>query len=197
MSPPSKKHKLSIVSSNKVRTKGHRDRLEFCKRLANDLNCEDHFFGRGIKDFKDKWVTLKEYEYTIAIENSQEEHWITEKLTDPFIAYTFPFYFGAPNVGNYYPKNSFQKIDINDYEKSKKVICNIINCNTFYSEHLTSLTLARKTFFDRFVFPRHIENFKKNTKCRADLVDPVLIKKDPGLSKANGALRRFKSYLNW
>ena len=44
--------------------------------------------------------------YTLAIENTSEPHYFSEKITDAFLCNTMPIYFGAPNIFEYFPKNS-------------------------------------------------------------------------------------------
>lgn len=196
LKPLKKKFELSIVTSNKVATRGHRERLEFCRQLAFDLRCEQHLFGRGIKTFSDKWSVLRDYKYTVAIENSQQEHWITEKLTDPFLSYTFPFYYGAPNIFEYYPKKSLQNIDISNYNLSKRIIENILNQSSHYSEHISDLIVARTIFLDSFIFSRHLENFVLSSNAAPPLFRKQYIFRDPGRGKKNMFFRKIKKFLS-
>lgn len=159
LAPPTKNKLISIISSNKTITRGHKHRLDFCKQLALELKCEQHFFGRGINDFNTKWDVFRDYKYTVAIENSTENHWITEKLTEPMIAYCFPIYHGAPNVGEYYPKDSLQKIDINDFNSTLKTIENLLSSEAHYEESVPALIEARSLFFGQYLFVHHIKRF--------------------------------------
>ena len=139
---------LSIVVSNKVSTKGHKDRLDFCLKLKEKLGDKVDLFGRGFKDFEDKWNVIAPYKYSIAIENSIENDWITEKLGDCYTSHTFPFYMGAPNVSEYYNPNSYELIDIRDFEGSLKRILDILNDNTHYEEHLNYLIDAKYNYIN-------------------------------------------------
>jgi hypothetical protein len=178
--PIHKNHELSLISSNKIFTRGHRQRLDFCQQLAEDFGCQNHFFGRGINEFSSKWTPLKNYKYTIAIENSREDHWITEKLTDPYLAYTFPFYYGAQNAIDYYPENSFTAIDINDYAASKAAIETVLNNDKHYLEHQKYLAEARHIYLYQHVFTNHIDRFVTRNETKSTKLKPDIIRPDPG-----------------
>ena len=145
-----KKEKLiSIVVSNKKTTQGHRDRLDFCLKLKEKLGDKVDLFGRGFNDFNDKWEVIAPYKYSIAIENSIEDHWITEKLGDCYTSHTFPFYMGAPNVHEYYDSNSFVLIDIYDFENSLDKILNVLNDSRHYENHLAYLQEAKLNYINK------------------------------------------------
>lgn len=47
-----------------------------------------------------KWVF--ESQFTIAVENCRQDHYMSEKLLDCFLALSVPIYIGAPNVTDYF-----------------------------------------------------------------------------------------------
>jgi len=79
----------------------------------------------------------------IAVENHVYDHHLTEKLPDAFLGYTLPFYHGAPNAADYFPKESFIPIDINDYRRSREIISSHIN-NNEYQDRLPYIIEARR-----------------------------------------------------
>jgi glycosyltransferase involved in cell wall biosynthesis len=101
------KHKnISCVSSNKSFLEGHRVRLSMVNHiLSND--CKDYFdmYGIGFQQIETKMDALKEYRFSIAIENGYRTNYATEKLSDCFLTGTIPIYFGCPNVRDYFDKN--------------------------------------------------------------------------------------------
>lgn len=141
---------ISIVVSNKAFTPGHKKRLEFCLNLKKHFGSKIDIFGRGINEFNDKWDVLAPYKYSIAIENSVETDWMTEKIGDCFTSLTFPFYFGCPNINEYYNTDSYQLIDINDFEKSCTIIEKIINDENHYNQHLESLIRSKNKYINKF-----------------------------------------------
>ena len=49
-----------------------------------------------------KEETLLDYRYSIIIENTKQDNYITEKLIDCLIVGTIPIYWGCPNVSDYF-----------------------------------------------------------------------------------------------
>lgn len=50
---------------------------------------------------------LMKYQYNLAIENSRNINYFTEKLIDCFLTKTIPIYFGCPNIGDYFDTRGF------------------------------------------------------------------------------------------
>lgn len=55
----------------------------------------------------DKFITLKNYKFSICFENAIFGGWITEKIIDSLFAGCVPVYWGAPDVTNYIPAEAF------------------------------------------------------------------------------------------
>src|SRR5215470_7116208 len=113
---------LSVVSSDKSFTDGHRKRQAFVNMLKTHLGDGLDVYGRGVKDIKDKWDAIAEYKYHVVIENSVYRDYWTEKLADCFLAGAYPFYHGCPNLPEYFPSGSFTAIDINKPEEAIDII---------------------------------------------------------------------------
>ena len=143
MQPPQKTKLISVVSSKKTMCEGHRQRLAFVEELKAHFGDKLDVFGRGIRDFTDKWEVVAPYKYHIAIENQQQDYYVTEKFMDPFLAFSYPVYYGAPNADNVFPKDSFTAIDIKDPLSAINTIENIIS-NDAYAEKMTSVLAARE-----------------------------------------------------
>lgn len=63
---------------------------------------------------KDKHEFLKQYKFTLSIENSSYPGYSTEKITDAFAAGSIPIYWGDPRITEIFNPKSF--IRINDFE---------------------------------------------------------------------------------
>ncbi len=145
---------LSIITSNKQGTFGHRQRYKFALNLKEVLGDQADLFGRGINDFNDKWDALAPYKYSMAIENCSTEDYVSEKLFDCYLTHTFPFYYGAPNVDTYFPPKSYEPININDFAGSIEKIKDIINNPKHYQEHLPYIIEAKLKYLNDYnVFP--------------------------------------------
>lgn len=111
MAVPLKTKHISCISSTLSQLEGHRKRIRFVQALRTEKSAID-FFGRGIRFVHDKMEALRDYRYSIAIENASMPHYFTEKINDCFLAYTVPLYYGCTNIGKYFPEKSFIRIDI-------------------------------------------------------------------------------------
>jgi hypothetical protein len=153
-----KTKKISMITSNKTMNDGHKKRLEFCFKLKDYFGSAIDLYGRGIRDFDDKWDVLAPYEYSIAIENDVVPHWMTEKLYDCFLAHTFPIYYGCPNIAEYFNSKAFETIDIHNLDDSKKTIEKILNTPGHYVQHLPDIKAAKIRYLEHYnIFPLIIE----------------------------------------
>lgn len=123
---PEKTKLISVITSNKAFTQGHLDRIHFVEKLKERYGDKIEVFGRGYRDFDDKWEILAPYKYHISIENSSQPYYWTEKISDCFLAETFPFYHGCTNLSDYFPKEAFQPINILDFDRTAEIIDRLI-----------------------------------------------------------------------
>ena len=128
---PKKEKLLSVITSNKTMCDGHIKRIKFVELLKKHFGNDIDVFGRGINDFADKADVLMPYKYHIAIENTSQNDYVTEKLLDPYLTYTYPIYYGAPNVNEYFSEESLSSIDINRPEDAVKRIETVIHEERF------------------------------------------------------------------
>jgi hypothetical protein len=124
------------------------------KLLQSDLDFD--FYGRGwhnIADSRYKGVAtnkheiLRQYEYSIAIENSCEANYASEKIFDCFLNNTVPLYYGCPNISELYDKNSYELLDL-ESPLIIEEIKNIINSsNEKYKDHLFK---SKEKYFNNY-----------------------------------------------
>lgn len=128
---PTKTKLISVITSNKASSQGHLDRIEFVEKLKARYGNRIDVFGRGYRDFDDKWDVLAPYKYHISLENSSHKYYWTEKISDCFLAETYPIYYGCTNLSEYFPEGAFQPINIHDFESAVTIIDRIIAEDTF------------------------------------------------------------------
>lgn len=156
VSKPEKTKLMSIITSNKCFTKGHKARIAFATALKEHYGDKLDLFGHGFNSFDNKWDVVAPYKYHICIENSSYPHYWTEKLADSYLGNTYPLYYGAPNIGDYFPENSFSMIDISDIEKSIRIIDeairnNLADVNADAIEKAKQLVLNEYNLFDMII----------------------------------------------
>ncbi len=141
--PPTKEKLISTVCSQRAGSLTlHSARVDFIRRLQADLP-ELDVFGHGVKAMNDKAEALDPYTFHIVIENHVFRHHLTEKLPDAFLGYALPFYHGAPNAADYFPKESFIPIDIGRYRRAREIIRSHL-ANNEYRDRLPYLVEARR-----------------------------------------------------
>jgi hypothetical protein len=140
---------VSVISSNKTNTEGHRLRLNFVNVLKEHFGHEIDVFGRGINDIEDKWDALANYKYHIVLENSSYEDEVTEKMYDAYLAQVFPIYYGAPNAKKYFSEHSFLAIDITKPEESIQKIKQCIADDT-YSKSIDEINKSKGKVLNQY-----------------------------------------------
>jgi len=153
LSYPSKSKKVSCVMSAK-----HSHRSNYIRRLLAGNSLID-LYGRGHdakhygKNYKGplnydgncKFRGLLDYEYSIALENSQQNNYFTEKLADAYLSWSVPIYWGCPNIANFFPEKSYYSIDIshtNPIEEINEIINSPVD--------IDALSKAREIILDKF-----------------------------------------------
>ena len=153
---PNKDKKISCVVSTK-----HNPRNNYIKRLFKnkpdiDLYGKGHdrnYHGDAYKgmlnyDGNCKFKGLVDYEYSIVMENSQQQNYWTEKLADAYLSWCMPIYWGCPNISDYFPDNSFRLIDIKS-ENPLVYINEIIN-EPLTEVEIEALHKARVLILDEY-----------------------------------------------
>lgn len=148
-SPEAKTKTIATVCSSKQQKHTlHNDRHRFTQRLKADLP-EMDVFGHGVRYIDDKSEALDAYRYHLAIENHICAHHWTEKLSDCYLGMTLPFYYGCPNLTDYFPAESFLEINIFEYEQACEQIQRAI-VDDFYSQRLSAIREARRLFLESY-----------------------------------------------
>jgi len=144
---------VSVISSDKKYTRGHRQRLKFVDQLVKRLRGQVDHFGRGFNEVEDKWQAIAPYKYHIVLENSAFPHYFTEKLSDAILGWSYPIYYGCPNIHEYFPSLSLTMIDILDPSHAVDEIEEVIFSDTF-EKKISQIRDARELVLYRYnLFP--------------------------------------------
>lgn len=157
ISPTIKINHIATITSTDQVFKGQRDRINFISFLKNQTSVPLEVFGKGINEVSNKFDTLIKYKYCLAIENTQSEHYWTEKISDAFLSYCMPVYFGPPNITQYFPSESMILIDIHKPQKAIEIIKNALS-QDLYTKNFESIKYARNLVLERYNLFPFIEN---------------------------------------
>lgn len=95
---------VSFIYSDKEWNAGHRFRHRIARLVGKTPKI--HQYGTGSNHpVEFKIDALRNYRFSIAMENSIEHDYFTEKILDCFLSGTIPIYWGTRNVETYFDKN--------------------------------------------------------------------------------------------
>ena len=122
--PYNKSKSASIISSNKWN-----HRTNYIKAICEmNPNTFDYYGNIQISNQSNfgyvpkKETSVLEYEKSVAIENSSQNNYFTEKILDCILCSTMPLYWGCPNISEYFPEGSYRLIDIQDPHQIKELL---------------------------------------------------------------------------
>ena len=128
MNPPVKTKLISLIISNKKTLPGHKKRLAFIDAIINSpLKNYIDIFGDGYIPKVDKWDAILPYKYHLVLENANIPDYWSEKIGDAFLGFSYPIYYGCPNINNFFSDKSISVIDIVDTKTAISKIMDIIN----------------------------------------------------------------------
>ncbi len=169
-----KNKNLSVICSTKTYTDDHKARLNFVYKIKEHFQENLEWFGSGVNNIPSKWDGIANYKYHIVLENDSRNNLISEKLYDSFLGLAYPLYYGAPNVYDFFPKNSLSKIDILDIKKSIDIIENCILENT-YDKSIESLIEAKNMVINEHNFINRIINIVENFENTKEIKKKVIL----------------------
>lgn len=173
---------ISVITSNKAFTKGHLERIEFVEKLKKYYGDKLDVYGHGFNSFDDKWDVLAPYKYHIVLENSSQDYYWTEKLSDTYLSESYPFYYGCTNIEKYIPADSLTLIDIHNLEDAISKIDEAIKQDLWVKEH-NKIMQCKHLMLTSYNMFEHI----------AQLCDRL----NPNLPKVHTELQPCKTMLNW
>lgn len=144
---------VSMVCSNKVLCAEHVYRLKIIDQFKD--KCD--LYGRGFNPIDDKLNGLKDYCFSITMENATYSNMFTEKITDCFMCGTVPIYYGIPNICDFFDKDGIivlnDNFDIKDisFDLYKSMLLAIKNNFKIANEMLTA---------EDYIYINHIKNYE-------------------------------------
>lgn len=99
---------VSMISSTKnFGAPGHLFRSQIREKIKFGFDS----FGRGHNQIQYKIEGLKDYMYSITVENSKFDYYFSEKLIDCFMTGTIPIYWGCPSINDFFDINGILTFD--------------------------------------------------------------------------------------
>lgn len=177
LQPPTKSKSIAVITSDLSWLPGHKKRLAFVEALMKEFNGRIDLYGRGFNEIQDKYDALIDYSYSIAIENNSLPGYFTEKISECFLTYTMPVYYGCPDIQKYYDRRSYMSIDINNYDMAFNKINELISKDP-YSNHFDYIVESRKRYLTQYhMFPAIIKLLERIMQINSTLKKkiPVMV----------------------
>ncbi|MEP7274398.1 MAG: glycosyltransferase family 10, partial [Acidobacteriota bacterium] len=155
-----KTRELSCVTSGKTQMPGQQLRILFLKYLEECQTPIDIFGADNLHNFRNYHGTLPShnksdgilpYRYTIAIENSAEVNYFTEKIIDAIVGECLCFYWGCPNIEDYIDPAAFIRLPFPDFEESRRIIARAIEGGE-HGRRLEAIRREKRRILDHYQF---------------------------------------------
>eukprot|EP00250_Pteridium_aquilinum_P008599 c18066_g1_i1 orf=852-2411(+) len=108
MAPPKKKTKEALAAAFISNCGGHNFRLEAILKLR-EYGVSVDSYGACLRNQDghavNKLETIRDYKFSLAFENSNEDDYVTEKFWQSLVAGTVPVVIGAPNIYDFAPSS--------------------------------------------------------------------------------------------
>lgn len=98
---------ISIICSHKQKHYGHILRHAAIHNFHSVLDV----YGRGYNKIERKITALKDYRFSVCIENCKEDFYFSEKLMDCLLSGTIPIYWGCPSIGKFFNTSAILTFD--------------------------------------------------------------------------------------
>jgi len=129
----SKNKLVSFYYSNKQWWTGHRHRHEIGEKLKKDdkFKFVDVVGPLFVKYYTPKLETVKDYYFSVQVENQKVDDFFTDKIIDCFLTGTIPIYCGTNNIIKYFNKDGIIQFDT--YEELTEILYNL--SDSFYTKN--------------------------------------------------------------
>lgn len=169
--PTNKTNKISIVTSTKTHTKYHRDRLAFIDILKERIPEHIELYGEGHTAVDDKKDVLLPSKYHLALENGGGLFTWTEKLADPLLCWSLPFYYGAENIADDLPRECIVPIDVNSPDAAIACMMSAIE-KDLWSTRLDAISDARNLVMTKHNLIHVFADLAHHAMAKAPTIDP-------------------------
>jgi hypothetical protein len=158
---PAKSRGVSWIASNLRFLPGHLRRARLWRHLRENAPHLVDQFGRGVRWIPRKWDALAPYRFSLCIENSVGEDLWTEKVADCFLSWTVPLYMGCTNLEQYFPADSFIRVDADDPAGVCETIRDLL-AGREWERRCPALEIARhRVLYEYQIFPYLVQLIRR------------------------------------
>jgi hypothetical protein len=152
MPMPAKINAVSAVLSRKNQAPLHVARVKCAEALARRFPGNVRIFGSGFDPIDDKADVIDPYRFHLALENTRDPVYWSEKIADAFLGWAMPVYEGCTRIEDSFPESSLARIDVTEPEAAIRILGDLLE----RGERATSqdaLTEARRRLLHEHALP--------------------------------------------
>ena len=138
---------FSGVISGHNALQGHYFRLQLLEEIRQVFDID--LYGKRHNFIPDKWDALYPYKFSLAMENSRQNDYWTEKIMDCYLACTMPVYYGCKNIDKYFPKESYIEIDADNMSSSIAAMKEKLT-DSYYRDNYEYILEARELCLNKY-----------------------------------------------
>lgn len=168
--PPKTKTVSAVCSSKQMKHTKHFARFRLISELAKAIP-DLEWYGHGVRSFGKKHEVMDPYRYHVVVENHIAPHHWTEKLADAFLCECLPFYAGAPDLADDFPKDSFIPIPIDDTDEAVRIVKAAIDGGE-YEKRREAVLEAKRLVLSRYNFWNQVVEVIRSAEGGPDRVSP-------------------------
>jgi Glycosyltransferase family 10 (fucosyltransferase) C-term len=148
---------------------GYQNRRQFFENFSAANPLFDLFgkfseFSASIPSYRGqcifKWKTVSQYKYSLVIENSTDDYYISEKIFDALICGSMPIYYGSNKIFEILPKEWFYYLPTLDASEINKL--NAFIATDAYKAVSDNRAEICKTVYEKFSFYSALEKLLAN-----------------------------------
>jgi Glycosyltransferase family 10 (fucosyltransferase) C-term len=148
--PTGKQARISVICSTKSKLPRHRQRLDLLAHLKQQFPSQIDIFGSGFQQIPDKADAIAPYRYHLVLENTDIDHFWTEKTADAYLGFALPLFSGCANIGEYFAEQSLVRLpEIEDRAAVCATISQVLNTDP-YLQRLDAIREARHNLIERY-----------------------------------------------
>ena len=148
--PPKTEVLSAICSAKAMKWSNHHARIELLKRVVKEIPGAV-WYGHGVHEFAKKYDAMDAYRYHLVLENHTGSRYWTEKIVDAYLCECLPFYAGAPDLYEDFPRDSYIPIPIDDPKKAIAIMKDAI-ANDEWSKRIGAIREAKARLFEKYNF---------------------------------------------
>jgi hypothetical protein len=122
LTPPPKINAISAVLSKKNQAPLHVARVTCAEELVRRFPENIRLFGSGFDPIDDKAEAIDPYRFHLALENTRDPYYWSEKIADAYLGWAMPVYEGCTGIANSFPEASFARIDVHDIPAAVRTV---------------------------------------------------------------------------